>query len=471
MNDRHYDLAVIGGGSGGLTAAIMGARLGARVILIDKTTLGGDCLHYGCVPSKALIATARLAHRMRHADRWGLTAHEPTIDIQAVMARIASIQARVGEHDSPEALAEHGVEVAFGGARFLTAHRLAIGGGNEIDAAFVVIATGSHAMAPPIPGLKEAGFLDHRDVFSLTELPARFVVIGGGPIGCELGQAFSRLGSAVTLVQRNARIVPREDPDVSSALLDAFVREGIDVRCAANPVRVERVDQERRVIVEQDGAEVVVASDAILVATGRRATIRSLDLDAAGVAFDERGITVNERLATNQAHIFAVGDCNGGPQFTHWAEHEARIATRNALFKGSSKRDASLLPRVTFTDPEVASVGLSLEQAKAEHSDAHVHVAPFDKVDRAQCESLAEGFLKLVVDKKDRILGAHAIGPEAGELLAEIVLAMEHGIDLTQVGSAIHAYPTMTRATRRVADERFFEHGLDSWAARLFANF
>ncbi len=470
-DSQRYDLAVIGGGSGGLTAAIMGARLGAKVILIDKERLGGDCLHHGCVPSKALIASAKLAHKMRHADRWGLGAVTPMVDIAAVMARIRDIQSEIGEHDSAQALEGHGVDVAFGGARFLSAHEIAIGGGRRIEAAYSIIATGSHAVPPPLPGLRDAPWLDHKTVFGLETLPPRLVVIGGGPIGCELGQALSRLGSEVVIFQRRGCLLPREDRAISLALLDAFGREGIRTFCNTAASRIDTIDGKTTVIADIDGCEERVACDAILVAVGRRPTLQGLNLSAAGIGHDDRGIQVDETLATSAPNVFAVGDCNGGPQFTHWAEHEARIATRNALFKGSDKRDASRLPRVTFTDPEIASVGVTLEEAQKTDPRAHAHTASFAKVDRAQCEGAPDGFLTVVVDHKDKILGAHTIGMLAGELLAEIVLAMTHDISLTDVGAAIHPYPTLTRATRRAADERFFEHGLDGWMARLFANF
>ena len=272
-----------------------------------------------------------------------------------------------------------------------------------------------------IPGLQEAGFLDHRDVFSLEAIPKELVVIGGGPIGCELGQALSRLGSVVSIFQRSGCVLAREDPDVSQVVLDAFKREGIGVFCDSHAEQVSQRGGRTLVRAKVRNRTTTVTCDAVLVAVGRRPNIDSLNLEAAGVVYGDRGITVDETLATNQSHIYAVGDCNGGPQFTHWAEHEARIATRNALFKGSAKRDARQLPRVTFTDPEVASVGLTLEQARERRGGAHEHRVNFGAVDRARCESAVEGFVKIVVDRKDKILGAHAVGHLAGELLAEIV--------------------------------------------------
>jgi pyruvate/2-oxoglutarate dehydrogenase complex dihydrolipoamide dehydrogenase (E3) component len=478
MSTERYDLVVIGGGSGGLTSAIMAGGLGARVLLVDKTSLGGDCLHYGCVPSKALIASARLAHQMRNAERWGLQSAEPQVDISKVMARIQAIKDDVAETESLAVLAEHGVEVSFGGARFVdqrsvdqrsvNAHCIAVGEERRVHAEHVVIATGSHARAPHIDGLEEAGYINHVSIFHLDALPRRLAVIGGGPIGCELGQALSRFGSHVTILQRGERLLAREEPEISATLLRAFEAEGIDVRCDENAARVERQADGKAVLL--DSGERIVC-DEILVAVGRAASIGSLDLDAAGIEHNERGIVVNDALQTSVAKIYAVGDCNGGPQFTHWAEYEARIATRNALFVGSSKRTDRVLPRVTFTDPQVASVGKTLADAQSSDPRAHTHRTAFSSVDRAVCESAPEGFLSVVADKKDRILGAHAIGIDAGELLAELVLAMEHDLTLSDVGEAIHAYPTFTRANRRVADQRFFDHGLPNWMTKLFGRF
>ena len=455
-----YDLVVIGGGSGGLTSAIMGARVGARVLLVDRERLGGDCLHFGCVPSKALIASARMAHRMRHAADYGIRPVDVSVDFPAVMERIRRIQAEIGAGESPEALSRHGVEVAFGGARFLDEHAIQIGADRRVSAKHTVIATGSHAHAPKIEGLEEAGYINNVSLFGLTELPERVVVLGGGPIGCEMGQALRRLGAEVTIVQRASQLLPREEPEVAAFIRDRFEREGIRILLSTNPVRIE---PDKTVVLQDE----MLSCAEILVAVGRRSTLEGLGLEAAGVATNERGIVVNGALQTSQAHIYAVGDCNGGPQFTHWAEQEARIATRNALFKGRDKRSMERIPWVTFTDPEVARVGLTLAEAK----DAHVHEVKMSVVDRAVCEGDSEGFIRVVVDSRDRILGVHIVGLDAGEALTEWVLAMDHGITLEEIGRSIHVYPTLARANRRVADRRFLEHGVSAWTTKLFGNF
>lgn len=477
-----YDLIVIGGGSGGLTAAIMAGEIGAKVLLVDRESLGGDCLHWGCVPSKALIASARMAHQARHARDFGVHVGEVSVDFGAVMARLRRVQAFIGDGESPAALEKHGVEVAFGGARFIDANTIVIGSergdpepseveDRTVTAKRFVIATGSHASPPPIEGLEEVGYWDHVGLFESNALPKRVVVVGAGPIGVEMGQALSRLGSEVTLVQRGSHVLHREEPAVSELIASVLVEEGITLHLSCQPTKVSRVGDEKHVKVKDADGERTLVCDEILIAVGRRANVASLGLDAAGVRVGERGIVVDDALRTSQSHIYAVGDVNGGPQFTHWAEHEARIATRNALFAGTSKRDASRIPWCTFCDPEVARVGLTEAEARGEHDDVHVHEVPFSHVDRAVCEGHTRGFTKVVVDGKDRILGVHIVGPEAGEVLTEWVLAMDHGIGLEELGGTIHVYPTLSRANRRVADERFFHHGIGKWTKKLFGQF
>jgi pyruvate/2-oxoglutarate dehydrogenase complex dihydrolipoamide dehydrogenase (E3) component len=470
---KHYDLVVIGGGSGGLTSVTMAARLGARTLLVDRENLGGDCLHYGCVPSKSLIASARTAHTLRNAGKFGLDPVDQKVDFARVMDRNDSIREEIGSHESPEQIRGQGVDVALGGARFVDEFTLEINGSYQVTGDKFLIATGSHAVAPEIPGLADAGFIDHVGLFGLRERPARLAVIGGGAIGTEMGQALSRLGSDVTIIQRATRLLPREDPDISTVLHDAFTAEGIKLLLSANPVSISRDGLEKEIVVEQDGATHAIRCDEILVAVGRRATIDALNVAAAGIKTNAKGIIVDDRLRTNKPHIYAIGDCNGGPQFTHWAEYEARIATRNALFKGASKRSMQILPWVTFTAPEVARVGMTLAEARTAAGDdrIHEHVFPYSRLDRAVCESDTTGMIKIVVDKSDKVLGAHIVGLGAGEALTEWVLAIEHGIPLSKIGSAIHVYPTLSRINRRVADEAFLAHGVSSWTTRLFARF
>ena len=471
MSDDRYDLVTIGGGSGGLTAAIFAARVGAKVLLVDRERLGGDCLYYGCVPSKALIASARAAHRMRRAETFGLRPVEVTVDFPAVMQRIARIQERIAEGESPDALERHGVEVAFGGARFIDEHTIEVGSNRRVHAERTIIATGSHAVTPDIPGLGQVGSINHVGLFEITELPGRLVVLGGGPIGCEMGQALSRLGAQVTIVQRRDQLLPREERQIARVIQDRFREEGIRVLLSTNVVEVKRSDRGKVVVVEEKGTTRNLECDEILVAVGRGPSIDGLDLGAAGVVVSAGGIEVNDALQTSRSDIYAVGDCNGGPQFTHWAEYEARIATRNALFRGRGIRSTQRIPWVTFTDPEVARVGSTLEQARKKHAQVHAHEVPMSKADRAVCEDELEGFIRVVVDRKDRILGVHITGAAAGEVLTEWILAMDHGLPLDRIGSSIHPYPTFSRVNRRLADERFLEHGLSAWTTGLFARF
>jgi len=473
LKSKHYDLVVIGGGSAGLTAVTMAARLGANSLLVDRESLGGDCLHYGCVPSKSLIASARIAHTMRGAEKFGLESVDQTVDLARVMDRVDKIRDEIGSHESPEAIRELGVDVAFGGASFINESTIEIDQSHPVTGDQFLIATGSHAVAPDIPGLVEFGFINHVDLFGLQELPDRLAVIGGGSIGTEMGQAFSRLGSHVTIIQRGSRLLPREDAEISAVLQNVFAEEGIDLQLSANPVRVARNDGEKQIEVEQNGNTRRVNCDEILVAVGRKANTDSLNLPAAGITFNSRGIVVDDSLRTNKSHIFAVGDCNGGPQFTHWAEYEARIATRNALYRGTSKRSMQTLPWVTFTDPAVARVGMTLDEARTATniSGAHEHVYPYSLLDRAVCESDTTGMIKVVVDKSEKVLGAHIIGPGSGEALTEWVLAIEHRLPLSRIGNAIHVYPTLSRINRRVADEAFLAHGVSRWTNKLFARF
>lgn len=473
MARRHYDLVVIGGGSAGLTSVTMAARLGARVLLVDRESLGGDCLHYGCVPSKSLIASARMAHRMRNAEKYAIRSVEPEIDFARVMDRVNRIKEEIGKHDSPDAIRKLGVDVALGGASFIDESAIEIDGSYSVTADRFLIATGSHAAAPDVPGLGETGFINHVDLFGLRKLPGRLAVIGGGPIGVEMGQALSRLGSQVTIIQRASRLLKNEDPEVSEVLRSSFVDEGIELLLSANPVNAVQGDGHKELEIEQDGISKTISCDEILVAVGRKPIIDALNLAAVDVRVNSKGIVVDDSLRTNKPHIFAVGDCNGGPQFTHWAEYEARIATRNALYRGSSKRSMQTLPWVTFTDPEVARVGMTLEEARdtGNYSGVHEHRFPYSRLDRAICESDTTGMIKVVVDKSDKVLGAHIIGPGAGEALTEWVPAIENRLTLGKIGKSIHVYPTLGRINRRVADEAFLAHGVSKWTNRLFARF
>lgn len=379
----------------------------------------------------------------------------------------------MAKHDSPETLEKLGVKVKFGGAGFVDEHTVTVGGREKAWAARIIICTGSHAINPKIPGLDATGSINHVSLFHLGHLPRRLAVIGGGPIGCEMGQAMSRIGSKVTIIQRAPHLLPREENEIAAMLHEVFAKERIAVMTSAQPALIKKRGSEKLVTVHQDGKSLQVACDEILVATGRRPTIDGLNLAAAGVLTDRHGIKVNDALQTSQKNIYAVGDCAGSPQFTHWAEYEARIATRNALFRGTRKRKLSLMPRVTFTDPEIASVGLTFDEATEANpkTNIHEHKVDFDRLDRAVCEGDPVGLIKVIVDPKEKILGVHIFGMGAGEALAEWVLAMENGIPISGIGRAVHVYPTLCRINRRLADEQFMKHGLSKWITGLFGQY
>ncbi|HFD39896.1 MAG TPA: FAD-dependent oxidoreductase, partial [Anaerolineae bacterium] len=387
MNEP-YDLLIVGGGSAGLTAADFALQLGARVALVEKRRLGGDCTWSGCVPSKTLLKAARVAHQMRHADRYGLTPVAPDVDLKRVMAHVRSVIASVYEHESPEALRAGGIDVYLGVARFLDPHTLAVGQ-TRLTARRILLATGAHPYLPPLAGLAETPTLTYETVWALEELPRRLLVVGGGPIGCELAQAFQRLGSQVTLLAGRDRLLPREDPAASRVLEEVLTTEGVELHTLA---RAERL--------WQDGAGIHVAAgeteavgDALLLVVGRRPNVAGLDLDKAGVAYSRAGIQADANLRTGPRHIYAAGDCLGGPQFTHYAAWQAVMAVRNMLLPGSSSGSTERVPRTTFTDPEVAHVGLSEAQARERFGDAAL-VSRWDmaQVDRARTEGGTAGF-------------------------------------------------------------------------------
>ncbi len=470
-SDR-FDMAIIGGGSAGLTAATVAGRLGARVLLVDKERLGGDCLYYGCVPSKALIRCAKVAHLMRTAARFGLRPSEPPapeVDIRAVLQFVWDAVEELKAHDSPEALAEHGVQTRFGGARFLSERRIAVGDG-VVEADRIILAVGSHAAAPPIEGLEEVGFIDHVKIFHLQQMVRRLVVIGGGPIGIEMGQSMARLGSRVTILQSGPSILPNDDPELTS-MLGEILSDEMEIRLNARVIRVETAGDMKRVVYRVGDEEHSVEGDEILVAVGRKPSLDGLDLEAGGIEYTDRGVTVDPYLRTSNRRVWAAGDCTGSPQFTHLAEAHARIATRNALFRWRKKMDSQGCPWTTFSDPELAHVGLTEPSARSQGLDIQVYRFPYSRLDRAVTEGEARGLAKVVCTGRGRILGASLLGPGAGEALGELVLAMREKIPIDRLASTIHVYPTMSRIVRRLGDQRFLGQGLGKTTMRLFGSF
>jgi pyruvate/2-oxoglutarate dehydrogenase complex dihydrolipoamide dehydrogenase (E3) component len=455
LTSTRYDLVVIGGGSAGLSAASLAAALGARVALLDRERLGGECLYTGCVASKALLQVARVASQTRAAARFGLSAHLDPVDLAAVADHVQQVIDEVyQESDSPERYVAQGVDVAFGEVRFLSPSRLALND-QALTAGHFLVCTGSHPTVPSIPGLAEAGFLTNETVFALRSLPARLVVIGGGPVGCELGQAFARLGAHVTILEQLDRMLSRDEPEASQVLQERLAAEGIAVHTRTQVTGVTRSASLKVISVGTPTGPVELAAEEILVATGRSPNVDGLGLEAAGVAYDARqGIAVDATLRTSNPRIYAAGDVIGGYRFTHAAALEARAAVRNALYPGCSKLDERVMPWTTFTEPAVAHVGLTEAQARERHGDAvHAYTQPFRAVDRAATDGDTDGFVKLVSGRDGRLLGAAIVGLHAGEYINELALAMRHGLGLAELAAATHVYPTMALAIQQAAGQ------------------
>jgi pyruvate/2-oxoglutarate dehydrogenase complex dihydrolipoamide dehydrogenase (E3) component len=447
-----YDLIVIGAGTGGLVSAAGAAGLGARVALIERHLMGGDCLNVGCVPSKGLIAASRAWHAARHGDAFGAPVATGAGDFAAVVTRMRQLRANLSAIDGAERFRGLGVDVFFGNARFDGSDTVVV---NEQRLRFrrAVIATGARAGIPPIPGLAEADFLTNESVFTLTERPDRLLVLGGGPIGCELGQTFARFGSRVTIIDASARILPRDDPDASASVHRALAADGVSFELGVAVQRVERRSRSTVVHVVRDGATVAVEGDRLLVAAGRAPNVEELDLEKAGVAYTRRGITVNDHLRSTNRRVYAVGDVAGGPQFTHAADFQARLVIANALFFGRGRASRMVVPWATYTSPEVAHVGLTPGAAASAGINIETITVPLADVDRAVLDGEADGFLKVHLRRgTDRIVGVTVVASHAGDLIGEAAVAITNGLRLSQLGRTIHPYPTQAEAYRKAAD-------------------
>lgn len=457
------NLIVIGGGAAGLVSSYIAAAVKAKVTLVEAHKMGGDCLNYGCVPSKALIKTAKLATQQRHGDKYGLTASEPVIDFRRIMARVKDVISRIEPHDSVERYTELGVEVLQGYAQFVDPWTVDItlndGGVQRLTSRAIIIAAGAEPAVPPLPGLDEVGYLTSDTLWEfLAENeapPKRLLVLGGGPIGCELAQCFARLGSNVTQLEMLPRIMVRDDEDVSAAVAQSLRDDGVNILTGMRAIRCERDGEQKHMIVaDKSGVEQVIEFDALICAVGRKPRTKGYGLENLGI--DVSKLKGNEYLETSFPHILLAGDVVGPYQFTHVAAHQAWYASVNGLF-GSFKKfkvDYTLIPRVTYVDPEVASVGLSESEAIEKNISYEVTCYGIDDLDRAICDSQAEGFIKVLTEPgKDRILGVTIVGALAGELLAEYVLAMKHGIGLKKILGTIHSYPSMSEANKYVAGE------------------
>lgn len=465
MARYQYDVTVIGGGSGGLTAARLAAALGARTALIDKDRLGGDCLHYGCVPSKALIHVAKVVSLAKSSLSLGLAPADLKVDMGRVSAHIQQVIERVAEG---EKVYIEGVDVRFGQATFRSQQELDLNGDTLLSKSFI-IATGSHPQVPEAPGLKEVGYLTNEDVFDLQHLPPSLAVVGGGPVGVEMAQSFARLGSEVVVIQGPDHLLPKEEPEVSSLIAQVLAKDGVRIELGARMEGVSSSGAKKVVRARRGDAMLSIEADEILIALGRAPNLEGLNLEAAGVACEKKGIKTDEYLQTTASTIYAIGDVIGGYLFTHIAAYHAGIAVRNALVPIGRKRvDYRVVPWVTFTDPEAARVGLTEEEAMKQEKQIKVVRFPWQEIDRAQTEGTLEGFIKMILSQKgDKILGAHMVGARAGELLGELALAMQHHLGLQAILSTIHAYPTLSTGIQQAAFEAYLESTALSTARRF----
>jgi pyruvate/2-oxoglutarate dehydrogenase complex dihydrolipoamide dehydrogenase (E3) component len=459
MAAPEFDICVIGGGAGGLVVAAGGSALGAKVALVEKHEggMGGDCLHYGCVPSKTLLRSAKVANQMRHADRYAISPVVPQIDISKVMQRVAGVIASIEPNDSPERFRSLGVDVMFGAGEFTDSGTFALGN-RKLTARNFVIATGSRPGIPPIPGLSDIPFLTNETVFKLHEPVPSLIVIGAGPIGCEMAQAFVRLGSKVTVVDLSPALLPREDADLATVIRKQMEADGVQFYLGVTPTKVEgHAGAISLFIKNKDGNEIKLDATHLLVAAGRQVNIEGLGLEAAGVQVDKGRIVSDPTLRTANKNIYVCGDVAGAFQFTHMAEHHAGVVLRNILNPlpiKFAKAETRVIPWCTFTEPELARVGVSEAEAKQQNITHRVYKFPFEELDRARAEGETDGFAKIITDPKGVVLGAAIAGPHAGELIHEYVLAIAKRMTTNDLSGIIHVYPTLAQINRRVADQR-----------------
>ena len=459
MSTERYDLAIIGAGSVGLIAADFAVKLGARVALLERDRIGGDCTWSGCVPSKSLLKVAKVAHDLRTASTFGIQSQPPVVDMVQVREYLRSTIRQIYKATTPEALQQKGMDILLGAVSFVDPHTLTVGD-QRISAKKVLIATGADPVLPSLPGLSEVSFSTYRQIFENDRLPASMVVIGGGPVGVEVAQAYQRLGTKVTIFAE--RLLPKEEPDASEILLRVLEREGLHIVF------------ERAVSVAQSGFQITVHSqqhrvecDLLLVAAGRKPTLDGLNLEAAGVKYSDKGIQVNDHLQTSTDTIYAAGDVLGGEQFSHLAGFQGFQATRNALLPGSNSGFPSVMPRITFTDPEVAHVGLKVAQARTAHPDAIVSNWPIDRIDRAVCDNDRDGMIKIITTRNGTILGATIMGHRAGEAIIEIVMAMQQKLKVSDLASTIHPYPTYNSGIQLLATEMAVDHALAGFSGAM----
>jgi len=460
-----YDVIVIGGGAAGLTASTGAGQLGAKTLLIEKEKeLGGDCLHYGCVPSKSLIKSAYAYNILNNAQKYGLPKVDvPKVDFKKVRSRIHGIIGEILKHDSPEYIKEHyNVDTEFGEVKFLDNHTVGLNG-KKITARSFILATGSSAVIPPIEGIQDVPHITNLQIFSLDTLPSSMIVLGGGPIGMEMAQAFSRLGAKVTVVEFSAYVLSREDEDVSKVIEGKLRSEGVEILTQTKAVKADYQKGMVRLSIERNGKIDVLESEIILVAAGRKPNVEGLSLENAGVAYTKKGIQVDARLRTTVKNIFAAGDVNGSFPFTHVAGYEAGISMMNAVVRLPLKADYSKVPWCTYLDPEVASVGYNEKRAQDAGINYKVHIEKFQSNDRALAEGETDGFIKIVMNQKEDVIGVQIVGFHAGDLIHQWVAALNGKVSLSTIAQSIHAYPTLSEISKMASGNIL--------APKLFNNF
>jgi pyruvate/2-oxoglutarate dehydrogenase complex dihydrolipoamide dehydrogenase (E3) component len=457
MPTYDFDMGILGGGSAGLTVASGSAQLGAKTLLIEKEEkLGGDCLHYGCVPSKTLIKTANVYHSMKNAKEFGLPEVEvPPVDFREVSKRIKSVIDIIQKHDSEERFCSLGAKVEFGEAAFIDEHTVKLNGKN-ISAKNWVIATGSSAVVPPIYGLDETDYITNKDIFYLDHLPKSMIILGGGPIGTEMGQAFNRLGTKVIIVDRAYQILGKEDKDMADGVMNVMISEGVEFHLGASIEAVKDLGNVKGVIIKDRNLKVVkLMAETILVAMGRKANIDELGLEDIGIKLNRRGIQVDKKLKTNHKHIYAAGDVNGGFQFTHAAGYEGGVVISNAIFHIPKSANYKYLPWCTYSDPELASIGMNEKAAQEAGINYSVWTEAFKDNDRSLAENEKIGKIKMILDEREKPIGVQILGPHAGDLLSEWIAVLNGRVKLSTLASAVHPYPTIGEINKKVAGNFF----------------
>ncbi|MBO6793793.1 MAG: FAD-dependent oxidoreductase [Balneolaceae bacterium] len=477
MSTYEFDAIVIGGGAAGLTASGIAANVGAKTMMIESHRLGGDCTWNGCVPSKVLLKAGKIAHQIRNAGKFGLLDNEPEINFKKVIEHVHHIRDEVYEDaDRPEIYEDMGIEVVFGEASFKNEHTIEIklknGEVRTVSSRYFFIATGARAFVPSITGLDEVEYLTNESLFEIDQLPEHLVIIGGGPIGIEMSQAFVNLGSKVTVVDMADRIMQNDDPELVEILAGELANQGVNFEMNASIKKVEKSATGVQVIVEQNGEEKTISGTHLLLATGRKANFKHLNLEAAGVKSTKKGIQVDNSCKTNVSHIYAMGDVTGRYQFTHMSEHMSKIAVTRALLKLPMSIDQKHVPWATYTSPELAHVGATQKQLDVKNTKYEVYRFPYSKIDRAITEGETVGMIKIFASKlTGKIYGAGVVGAHAGEMISEFAVAMKNGVTLRNLADTIHPYPSWGLGARRAADQWYIKNQSETsvkWMKKIF---